>query len=100
MGRRANHVSIASKLRWRSYGLQMLQRMRRWSPRKRATVLIGAAVASWALSHAVRTLTDSPAATLIANLVVLVLMAWLGITFFRVILRDGEDEARKNPRPW
>ena len=60
----------------------------------------GTAVASWALSHAVRTLTDSSTAALIVNLVVLVLMGWLGVTFFRVVLRDGEDEARKNRRPW
>jgi threonine/homoserine/homoserine lactone efflux protein len=44
---------------------------------------------------AVGNLIDSPAATLIVNLVIVALLGWLGITFFRVILRDSEDEARK-----
>jgi hypothetical protein len=34
------------------------------------------------------------------NLAIVALMGWLGITFFRPILRDGEEEARKIPRPW
>jgi hypothetical protein len=44
--------------------------------------VVGAAVASWVLSHAVRVVTDSGPASLIVNLAIVGLIGWLGITFF------------------
>ncbi len=95
-----DQCSIASECLARGYGFGMLPRMRRWSRWKRAGILVGAAVVSWVVSHALRVVSDSRAASLMVNLAVVAVMGWLGITFLRATLRDGEEEVRKDPRPW
>lgn len=78
----------------------MLQRMRSWSLKKRVLVLIVLPVASGLARHAVRALSTSIALRLAVDLVLIALLAWVTVTFFRVLLRESEEEAKRNPRPW
>ena len=74
--------------------------MQGWSQRRRALVMITAAVSSWLIRHGVHATTDSVVTRLVVNLALLVVLLWLGLTLFRVLLRESEDEAKRNPRPW
>jgi len=78
----------------------MFERMRGWSRKRRALTLIAVAVASWLTRHLLIPLIDSEVLRLVVTLVMLAVLVWLVIAFFRVLLREGEEVAKDNPRPW
>lgn len=78
----------------------MYGRLRRWSRTKRTAVLVGLALSSAVVRYGVRGLTDSGPAHLIIDGVLIIVLAWIGVTYFRVLLRESEEDARRNPRPW
>jgi hypothetical protein len=78
----------------------MVERMRRWSRKKRALFLIALAVLSGILRRGAAALTDEVAIRLIVDLALIVILMWMTITFFRVLLREHEDYVKKNPKPW
>jgi hypothetical protein len=82
------------------YGGAMVELMRSWSQKRRVLFLIGLVVLSGILRQGAQVLTDEIAIRLIVDLVILVILSWWTITFFRVLLRDYEDHVKKNPKPW
>jgi hypothetical protein len=74
--------------------------MRTWSRRKRVLVVTGVAVASWLTRHGVMAATTSVATRLAVNLAWIALLTWVGLSFFRVLLEESQEEAERNPRPW
>ena len=78
----------------------MYERMRGWSRGRRTAFILAVIVSSSLLRYLVARLTDSAAATLVVNVVLLIALAWLVVTWFRVLLKESEEAIKKNPRPW
>ena len=81
-------------------GRQHSRRLRAWSIKKRAVAVLALAVVSWVIRHVVMSASTSIALRLSVNLLLISLLAWVGISFFRVLLEESEEEAKRNPRPW
>jgi hypothetical protein len=80
--------------------LSMLQRVGRWSQRKRVLVIGGTGAGSFVIRHLVYRLTDSSAVRLLVNVALIALVGIAVVTYFRVVLKESEEEAKKNPSPW
>lgn len=78
----------------------MMDRMARWPVWVRSVVVISVAVASWVIRRVVHATTDSVVVILVVDVGLLVLLGWVFIAYFRLLLRLGEEEAKRNPRPW
>lgn len=57
-------------------------------------------MSSYGIRYAVARATDSVGLRLAVNVVFIVLIGWMALTFFRVLLKESEEHVKKNPRPW
>ena len=78
----------------------MMDLMARWPVWVRSVVVISVAVASWVIRRVVHATTDSVVINLGVSVCLLALLIWVGLASFRLALREGEVEAKRNPRPW
>lgn len=74
--------------------------MRGLSRWRRTALILGVCSASYGIRYAVARATDSVGLRLAVNVVFIVLIGWMALTFFRVLLKESEEHVKKNPRPW
>lgn len=80
--------------------LLVMRLMSKWSLRKRTVVIFCLGLGSVVLTNLVEALTGSRVVQPIVDLVLIVLLGWVIISFFRLSLRDHQEDVKKNPKPW